>query len=112
MYENKNYEWMESYHAPQSFLFGTETLYWFFTYKKLMNQGTQKDKLELVELYNEGVNRVGPKIKSLPQLLFLLFSIGTNHEYACRKFIRETKLANYADNEKREREIHLIKLYI
>lgn len=107
MFINRNYIWMLDWHKPHFSFGGAESVYYLFLYHKLMNQGTQEDKLRLLELHKQSKARSDGN-PSLASAIFKFFSLAEHDQYACEKFIYEKKIEHFDDDIERARQVSRI----
>lgn len=96
---------MADWKKPKSPFWGD--FYWFWLYNKLMNQGTDQEKMRLVELYEQSKSRSREKNWPIIDWLLLIFNGNQHFEYACDLFIYETKMAALQDDVDRRSEIKI-----
>ena len=107
MYMNKNFEWMTDWEKPSWILF--EGFYWVYLYNKILSQGNAKERLRLIELYNDSKARFGDDSGTI--IGFLLSALSTvlagfdHYAHACEWFIHETKMAAFQDDSDRALDI-------
>lgn len=101
MFKNPNYLWLDDYHVPSEHWLGT--LYYVYIYEKLFRNGTDEDRYELEQKFDEMQSHAPFPFN----LLVAIVDLEETYYKTVESFIWDRKRENWDDENERRYEVQM-----